>query len=308
MKKIIILLILLLFILTYNYSLKTEYFDFYIPSQNEYEKFIDFYNVLKNYKKDFNIDDSGKTLTKLYNKYFKKNTINALFFQSFLLSTNNIEIKKCIKKYILKRSFYDDFSGSLLRLYSNVMIYDNDPDEMFAQRKSEEYKYDGFDFFSMKKMNYFNGEFEFWLFDNQWDYISFENNDEIGSSQKTYIYDRSGFSIEAKIKKISDINLDRFIAYEIDLKANKKAFINYDFWEVVRSGILQTANADRVFLCTASNEGDIIIILLFYSSKLKNGYTLAYRVKITKDNNNYNNIRSIMSLILLQMTFSKINS
>jgi hypothetical protein len=288
----------------------------YIPQENEIQFYMNLYEKLKNIE---NNKMDSNALVSYYDTFLKqqkyRETYQSLLFESYLLNTQNENVKKIILAHIKELKYNDEFSKALIRLYASkkekVVL---DKKEELHYNYQNKYFDENIDLFHMKEINTFNNELGIMFFDqNSWKNIIIKDKNQ-EKNDITFICGGGTNSISLSLEKHNIPDSLNFFKYVDKSKFYKEKYKNFKLNELPTQGVLSRSGADKINIGIGYGKDQIpeiesfTVILYMYSKNKKCGYVITYYMNFSKINNNYEFRNRIYNHLIYQILLSWMNT
>lgn len=305
----VILLILICFS-TRIIAQETDNLFFYIPNTEIMSDYMDLHSYLKAWDKN-EITIDNVSLATIFPNYVGKDTLESLFFESFLRCTKNKSIQKQVLEYINTNKINTNFANTLRKLYSAVPKVRRSEGKDYIYYIYNDSEYDEYiNLFFFDEVDAFNHEIGLLLFDNKWQMFSInfsdkENGDGFfimcgGDTNSLNIHFRKYTNLDEK-----NIETKYNLAYYNDIYNN-----NWKLAEIPLEGILDRAGADKIMIGYGLGpDNDIKTIetaafnIYLYSKQKRTLYEVGYYMNFSPQNIHFTERNRIYNFLLFQALF-----
>ena len=308
-----------IFILLFSFSTEinaqqTNDLFFYIPDNEAMSYYLHLHSYLKSLEQN---EDDYQTLLSLLDNYLGQNSLQSLFFESFLRYTKNKNIQNEVLDYLSKNNINTNFSNNLRKLYAS--------DPITTKRRSDgleilRYSYNDSEFdeninlFHFREVGLFDNEIGMLLFNNDWNTLSFDN--PINENIEWFFIACGGQTnaLTISFRKYSNITEDETESIYYASAYTQKYQENWKVTTLPLEGVLNRAGADSVTIAYGLGPDAYVNIIetgtfnaYLYNKKNNMMYEISYFMNFSPININYSERNRMFNLLLFQLLFVFIN-
>jgi hypothetical protein len=281
----------------------------YIPTNEIMSDYINMHSYLSAWdKNEIEVDDIR--VEALYTNHIGKDTLQSLLFESFLRYTKNKDIQNRILTYIDRNNINTNFSNILKKLYSAIPVTRKQDGKDIIQYNYNNLEYDeNIDLFSFGESQVFNRELGLLLFNNDWNIVSFNNENNTNEESFFLIYGGGTNSMTIHFRKYINIE-ENNIESKFNLAYYKGRYNeNWEIIELPFDGILSRAGADRIIIAHGLGPDIIETIetgtfnVYLYDKNKKTLYEVGYFMNFSPININFSERNRIFNYLFFQILF-----
>ncbi|MBN1533463.1 MAG: hypothetical protein JXA20_12415 [Spirochaetes bacterium] len=282
---------------------------FYSPDQRAVDDYFNLYEFLSQWEGNRRTVPDER-LAQYYRGYRRSNTLQGLLFESFLRQTRNPQVRKQVLRLIERSRLDDEFSKSLVRLYSSRESKTvREGKERITSSYQNRYFDEGINLFSHGESRLFGGRLGLLLFDNPWSGIQYTKKGGADPDDLSLIVGGETNALVAMFMRFRNVSFEEFKRTRMERRHNYNAYGNWRVRPLEKRGILERCGADRVFLGVGTGPDTVqgiergTFTLYLYSDGRREGYEVSYLMNFSPRNNNYAMRYRIWSTLLMQLNF-----
>jgi len=283
---------------------------FYIPDEGEMSAYINLHTYLSAWDKNEITIDNG-SLAIIFPNYVGKDTLESLFFESFLRCTKNKSIQKQVLDYLNTNKINTNFANCLRKLYSAYpkIRRSGGKDYIYYIYNDSEYD-ENINLFFFDEVGAFDREIGLLLFDNKWDMFSVTPSDSEKSGGFFLMCGGDTNSMNIHFKKYintDEKNIEK--NYSLDYY-NRLYYNNWKLTEITPEGIMDRAGADKIAIGYGIGAArDIKTIemgsfnIYLYNKQNRTLYEIGYYMNFSPQNILFTERNRIFNFLLFQLLF-----
>jgi hypothetical protein len=282
---------------------------FYIPNEVEMSNYMDLHTYLNAWDKN-EITINNESLATIFSNYVGKDTLESLFFESFLRCTKNKDIHKQVLEYLNTNKINTNFANCLRKLYSAFpkVRRSNGKDYIYYVYNNSEYD-ENIDLFSFDEVGSLDREIGLLLFNNKWDMFSIAPSDSEKSGGFFLICGGDTNSMSIHFNKYTNTD-EKNIEKNYKLDYYNRLYNNWKLSEITPEGILNRAGADKIAIGYGiGTDRDIKTIemgtfnIYLYNKQNKTLYEIGYYMNFSPQNILFTERNRIFNFLLFQLLF-----
>jgi viroplasmin and RNaseH domain-containing protein len=285
----------------------------YIPSEETAQNYLQMRSYLRAWNNnEIEVDDLR--FSALFTNYIGKDTLQSLLFESFLRFTKNKNIQNRVLKYIADNQLHTNFMNALKKLYEARQIKQklNGKETIQYNYRNSEYD-ENINLFTFNESEFFNNELGLLLFENDWNIIAFNNQNQRDENSFVLMYGGGTNSMSISFRKYTNIE-----EREIETKFLKTVYDGrygnkWTMTELPLEGILSRAGASRMIILQGAGP-DVIdgiesgtFTVYLYNNVNRILYEVSYYMNFSEKNINYSERGRIFNFLLFQLLFVYLN-
>ena len=281
----------------------------YIPTNEAMSDYINMHSYLSAWdKNEIEVDDLR--FGALFTNYIGKDTLQSLLFESFFRNTKNKGIQNRILTYIERNNINTNFSNTLKKLYSAIPVTRRQDGKDIIQYNYNNLEYDeNIDLFSFEESQVFNRELGLLLFTNDWNIITFNNENNTDEDTFFLIYGGGTNSMTIRFRKYMNIDENNIESKLNLIYFQEKYKENWKIAELPLDGILSRAGADKIIMVHALGPDIIETIetgtfnIYLYNKNKKILYEVGYFMNFSPINIIFTERNRIFNYLFFQTLF-----
>jgi hypothetical protein len=281
----------------------------YIPDNATMSEYFNLRNYLNAWdNNEFNIDDDR--LSRFFQNFVGEDTLESLLFESFLRYTKNKTIQNQVINFINSNNINTNFTNSLRKIYSAVPIVRQSEGKNVTQYNYNNIEFDeNINLFYFNENYAFNNELGFLLFENDWNIITFNPQND-NEQSFTLLFGGGTNSMSIRFTKYLNVAEENIESKYRENFYNERYNGNWRITPLPLEGILSRSGADKIVIAHglgSDNHIEIIetVTLNVYLYKKSENilYEVSYFMNVSPVNIHFAERNRIFNLLFFQILF-----